>query len=96
MVVHHERFLESIFGFSHIIRGLIKGLNTNYDILVLCKMYFHIVQIGSTRKFAEGIWTFSHLLIRGLIKGLSPNYFIISTFSLEMYHCIVQNGSITR
>ena len=44
----------------------------------------------------EHFLQFQHPLITGLIKGLSPNYAIYSTFTIEMYHYIVHNGSRAR
>ena len=63
---------------SHlVIRGLNKGLSTNYGIYCTfsLKMYPYIVH-GSNKwyeKYLESIFRFPHLLIRGLDKGLSTN-----------------------
>ena len=62
------------------------------------EMYHYVVHSIRVllEKFLESIFRFSHLLIRGLIKGLIPNWAIISTSSVEMYHCVVHNGSAPR
>ena len=83
-------FLESMFGFSHLmIRGLIKGLNSNYDILstcFCCDPQICIVNIPFFRDFSI-LFQVRHFLFKDLSKAgliLFTCYFLISQTSFKI------------
>ena len=75
-----------------LIRGLIKGLSTNYGIYCTfsLKMYPYIVHDSNKwyEKYSESVFRFQHLLIRGFLVLFDT----ISKFSWNIYprvHCIL-------